>query len=213
MLKLLQITLLYNCILALVQCNTTHNRERNTLDRLNHRLLFTLSTLPWNLFWTSHDFTLSFAHTDTLNTHTQLDYRTVDLVSVEMQETRNHHVSGLCCFVYSPRMWLLFPESGCPANSELGGGSSLQTFDCWGEVRGSDSVQCVKWRQWQRTSQKKKNERSNFRTSAVWGDIYRTWDYSGICRKRVYNNCVRLIVLMKTQEEDGRFHKAAEAVN
>lgn len=68
-LKLLQISLLYNCFIALVHCNITHNTERKTgLICWTIRILYNINTVPYNLFRTCSDFTLSFAHTDTLNT-------------------------------------------------------------------------------------------------------------------------------------------------
>lgn len=54
---------------------------------------------------------------------------------------------------------------------------------CWGEVSGSDSVQCVKWRQRQGTSQMKEKYEAIFQ--ALWkqcqpSDIFRKWVYFGL---------------------------------
>lgn len=165
--KLLPNTLLYSCFIALVHCNITHNRGRKTpLKCWTISVIYIINAAvePILDLWL-HIIFCTYWHTE----HTQLEYCIIDSVNVETQDARNRHVSALWLFCLLPLNVTTFSESGCPANSELGGGSSLQTFDCWGEVRGSDSVQCVTWRQWQRTSQERKNGRSNFRTGAVWG--------------------------------------------
>lgn len=192
MLKLLQISLLYNCFIALVHCNITHNTERkNTFDMWNHK-----NSLQYQhccvTYFGLHIVFCTYCHTE----DTQLGYCIVELVNMDVPETRTHHGSALCCFVYSPRMWLLSLRAAVlpTQNWAAAPASSLQTFDCWGEVRGSDSVQCVKWRQWQRTSQEKTSERSNFKRSF---GIFIGRRIILKSTKRVYNNCVRLIVLMK----------------
>lgn len=96
------------CIVALLHLciATLHITEGGKhLWNVEPSLLFTLSTLLWNLFWTC-DFTLSFAHTDTLNTHSLITASLIQSTSKrKTPETVTSVRSG--CFVYSPRMWLL----------------------------------------------------------------------------------------------------------